>query len=58
MVTASFRGSKGRQKINREKLKIYKKSQNAVKIKKSLDYIQKKCLVMRIGEKLIANNVI
>jgi hypothetical protein len=51
-LTASFRGSKLRNKIIREKSKIYKYSQNAIKIKKSLNYLQKKCLVMRIGWKM------
>jgi hypothetical protein len=40
-LTASFRGSKVRQKIIREKLKIYKNSQNAIKLKKSPKYLQK-----------------
>jgi hypothetical protein len=33
-LTASFRGSKVRQKIIREKSKIYENSQNAIKITK------------------------
>jgi hypothetical protein len=51
-LTASFRGSKVRKKIVREKSKIYKNSQNAIKIKISLNYLKKKCLVMRIGWKM------
>jgi hypothetical protein len=41
-LTASFQGSKVRQKIIREKSKIYKNSQNAIKIKQSLNYLQNK----------------
>jgi hypothetical protein len=48
-LTASFRGSSVRKKIIREKSKIYKNSQNTKKIKKLLNYLQEKCLVMRIG---------
>jgi hypothetical protein len=51
-LTASFRGSKVRKKIIREKSKIYKNYQNAIKIKKSPNYLNKKCLVMRIGWKM------
>jgi hypothetical protein len=43
-LTASFRGSKVRQKIIREKSKYYKNSQNAIKIKKSFNYLQKKVI--------------
>jgi hypothetical protein len=42
----SFRGSKVRQKIIREKSKFYKNSQNAIKMKKLLNYLQKKGLGM------------
>jgi hypothetical protein len=48
-LTASFRGSNIRNKIIREKSKIYKNYQNAIKIKKSPNYLQKNFLVMRIG---------
>jgi hypothetical protein len=51
-ITASFWGSKVRKKIIREKSKIYKNSQNAIKIKKQPNYLVKKCLVMRIGWKM------
>jgi hypothetical protein len=51
------------QKIIREKLKIYKKSQNAIKLKKSPKYLQKKCLLLSHENRLknalfTANNVI
>jgi hypothetical protein len=52
-LTASFWGSKVRKKIIREKSKIYKNSQNAIKFKKSPNNLQKKCLVMRIGWKML-----
>jgi hypothetical protein len=42
-LTASFRGSKVRQKIIHEKSKIYKNSQNADKIKESVG----KCIIYR-----------
>jgi hypothetical protein len=51
-LTASFRGSKVRKKIIREKSKIYKNSQKEIKIKKLPNYLQKKCLVMKIGWKM------
>jgi hypothetical protein len=51
-LTASFWGSEVRKKIIRGKSKIYKNSQNAIKIKKSPHYLQKKGLVMRIGWKM------
>jgi hypothetical protein len=40
-LTVSFRGSKVRKKIIREKSKIYKTSQNALKIRKSPNYLKK-----------------
>jgi hypothetical protein len=41
-LTASFLGSKRvRKKIVREKLKIDKNSENAIKIKKSPNYLKK-----------------
>jgi hypothetical protein len=43
-LTASFRGSKVRNKIILEKSKIYKNYQNAIKIKKSPNYLKKKVL--------------
>jgi hypothetical protein len=51
-LTASFRGSKVRQKKILEKSNIYKNSQNAIKIKKLPNYLQKKSLGMRIGGKM------
>jgi hypothetical protein len=59
-LTASFRGSKVRKKIIREKSKIYKNSQNAIIIKKSPNYFQK-CAYWWKSVKnalFIANNVI
>jgi hypothetical protein len=53
-LTALFRRSKVRQKIFSKKSKIYKKFQNAIKIKKTLNYFQevlshenrwKKCII-------------
>jgi hypothetical protein len=40
-LTASFRGSKVRKKIILEKSNIYKNSQNAIKIKKTANYLKK-----------------
>jgi hypothetical protein len=33
-------------------IKFYKNSQNAIKIKKSLNYLKKKCLIIRFGGKM------
>jgi hypothetical protein len=60
-LTASFRGSKVRKKIIREKSKIYKNSQNAIKIKKNTKLNFKKVLSHenRLKNALFtANNVI
>jgi hypothetical protein len=43
-LTASFRGSKVRQKTIRDKTKIFKNSQNAIKIKKITKLPSKKVL--------------
>jgi hypothetical protein len=51
-LTAPFRGPKVRLKKILEKSNIYKNSQNAIKNKKLLNYLQKKGVVMRIDGKM------
>jgi threonine dehydratase len=52
-LTASFLGSKVRQKLICEKLKIYKNSPNALKTIKTLkNNLKKMCIVIRIGGKM------